>query len=290
MKTTKDQQERTRQALLKAAAELMVSQGFDGTSMKQIARAAGIGDATIYQYFPTKEHLLLGFMAQQVNAALTQWRSTPDLPDFDLQENLQSLLDALLAQLMPEREFVALIVERLHNGWLTSAWAQPMPGRAALAEAFSTLLVNAQARGEIPPIAFASSAGALLADFTLGVVVFWLRDRSPHFGDTTRLVDLSLDLLVLVLRTGLVSKLLELGGFVLRSQMARLMQPGNQALDWLHLARNGLRAAAEAGQHTHPRGTRKPADPATDPPAAQAKPAAAASRPRTPRTSRKEAR
>lgn len=244
MRTTKDQQDRTRRALLQAAADLMTRQGLDATSMKQIARAAGVGDATIYHYFPSKEQLLLGFLALQVEDALQRWRATPDLSEFDLREQLQSLVDAVLAQLLPEREFVGLLQRHLQGGALL--WNQALPGRTALAAQFGAVLEQAQGRGEIAPLGFAQALGALLADYTLGVVAYWLRDNSPHFGDTTRLIDLSLDLLVLVLRTGLVNKLLELGGFVLRSQMARVLQPGSAALDWLALARGGLQAAAGA--------------------------------------------
>lgn len=42
------------------------------------------------------------------------------------------------------------------------------------------------------------------------------------------------------LRSGLVDKVLELGGFMLRSQMARLMHDGTGLLDLLQLARRGL--------------------------------------------------
>jgi len=47
--------------------------------------------------------------------------------------------------------------------------------------------------------------------------------------------------LVLALRSGLVDKLLALGGFMVRSQLARLMQDGSGLMDVLALAR---RAAA----------------------------------------------
>ncbi|MGQ0710262.1 MAG: TetR/AcrR family transcriptional regulator [Rhodoferax sp.] len=284
MRTTKDQQDRTRRALLQAAADLMTRQGLDATSMKQIARAAGVGDATIYHYFSSKEQLLLGFLALQVDDAVQHWRATPELSDFDLREQLQSLVDAVLAQLLPEREFVGLLQRHLQGGALL--WSQALPGRAALAAQFGAVLEQAQGRGEIAPLGFAQALGALLADYSLGVVAYWLRDTSPHFGDTTRLIDLSLDLLVLVLRTGLVNKLLELGGFVLRSQMARVLQPGSAALDWLALARGGLQAAAGASAGTGAAPWRAAPQSASAPPRAAAAPSrarGAASPPAKPR-------
>ncbi len=45
----------TRQAILNAAHQLFVQQGYHGTSMRQIAEAAGIGLSSLYNYFQSKE-------------------------------------------------------------------------------------------------------------------------------------------------------------------------------------------------------------------------------------------
>ena len=45
MKTTRQQQDATRRQIVASAVDLMTRQGFDGTTMKDIARAAGIGRA-----------------------------------------------------------------------------------------------------------------------------------------------------------------------------------------------------------------------------------------------------
>ena len=51
--------ERTRQAILDVSLSLFEQQGFDRTTMEQIAEQAGIGIATLYRYFPTKDSVLL---------------------------------------------------------------------------------------------------------------------------------------------------------------------------------------------------------------------------------------
>ena len=66
MKTTRQQQDATRRQIVASAVDLMTRQGFDGTTMKDIARAAGIGDATIYKYFPTKDRIVLGYVDEAV--------------------------------------------------------------------------------------------------------------------------------------------------------------------------------------------------------------------------------
>lgn len=53
--TTLTKGERTRQAILDAAERLILSQGYNGTSMRQIADGAGIAVGGIYNHFASKE-------------------------------------------------------------------------------------------------------------------------------------------------------------------------------------------------------------------------------------------
>jgi len=51
--------EQTRAAVLDAALDAFEERGYDGTTMEEIAEAAGIGIATLYRYFPSKDQILL---------------------------------------------------------------------------------------------------------------------------------------------------------------------------------------------------------------------------------------
>ena len=50
---------RARVAVQDAALELFARQGYDGTTVEEIAAAAGISPATFYRYFPKKEDVIL---------------------------------------------------------------------------------------------------------------------------------------------------------------------------------------------------------------------------------------
>ena len=244
MRTTKTQQEKNRRLIVRTAVELMSRQGFEATTMKQIARAAELGDATIYKYFPSKEKLVLGYFELQVADALQQLGLTPDQQDFGLQERLQLLIDSLLERFLADREFVAMAHKMVQSAPMLLV-GQDLPGKTLLRQAFLEMLERAEAQGEIAPCAFKSSLGGLMADYVYGITAYWLKDDSEQFGNTTQLVDLSLGVLVLALQTGLINKLLDLGGFLLRSQLARLLQgSGGGLLDLLSLAKRGLGAAA----------------------------------------------
>lgn len=245
MKTTRQQQDATRRQIVASAVELMTRQGFDGTTMKDIARAAGIGDATIYKYFPTKDRIVLGYLDQVAHAALADTLQTPGFTGYGLQEKLQRLTDAVLERLLADREFVAQVRSLARRSPL-SMLAEPLAARQNLREAVTSFLEAAEASGEIEPCDFKGLAGSLYTDYLAGVVTYWLADTSEEFADTAQLVDLSLGVLVQALRSGLVNRVLQLGGFVLRSQMARMAQHGSGLLGMLQLARQTLGSAPPA--------------------------------------------
>ena len=65
---TEEEQTRRRQEIFDASVHLFVEKGFAETSMREIAAAAGIGKATLYDYFKTKDDILLSFFEREVRA------------------------------------------------------------------------------------------------------------------------------------------------------------------------------------------------------------------------------
>jgi AcrR family transcriptional regulator len=52
--------EQRRREILAAALELFSTKGFEDTAVQDIAASAGVAIGTVYLYFPSKEHVLLG--------------------------------------------------------------------------------------------------------------------------------------------------------------------------------------------------------------------------------------
>ncbi len=57
--------ERTRNAIMDAAYDLFLKNGFHGTSMRDIAQAAGIALGGIYNHFATKEDIYLAMLMER---------------------------------------------------------------------------------------------------------------------------------------------------------------------------------------------------------------------------------
>lgn len=58
------QKEQTRQKILDALAEAITRPDFTAVTMAEIAKAAGVGEATLYRHFPNREVLLDGLVEQ----------------------------------------------------------------------------------------------------------------------------------------------------------------------------------------------------------------------------------
>jgi AcrR family transcriptional regulator len=63
---TEEEQTRRRKEIFNASVHLFLDKGFNETSMREIAEAAGIGKSTLYDYFPSKDDILLSFVEDEI--------------------------------------------------------------------------------------------------------------------------------------------------------------------------------------------------------------------------------
>ncbi|WP_441120004.1 TetR family transcriptional regulator [Nonomuraea sp. H19] len=75
--------EKTRVAILDAALDLFIEQGYESTTVEQIAGAAEISPRTFFRYFTSKDHLVLWFHDHGEEIMLETLTSRPpDEPPF----------------------------------------------------------------------------------------------------------------------------------------------------------------------------------------------------------------
>jgi AcrR family transcriptional regulator len=94
--------ERTRREILDAALRLFETNGYDATTMEQIAEAAFVSPSTLYRYFPTKERTLLGHPALARAGLGSMLLTRPDTEP--LAEALGHTLHDFLTDLDADRE------------------------------------------------------------------------------------------------------------------------------------------------------------------------------------------
>ena len=64
---TPEEQTRVRREIVTACVPLFVEKGFHETSMQEIGAAAGLGKSTLYDYFKTKDDILIYYFEDQLS-------------------------------------------------------------------------------------------------------------------------------------------------------------------------------------------------------------------------------
>ncbi len=218
MKINEQDKQLTRVRLLEAAVDVITEKGFKAATMREIAKRAQVGDATIYNYFPSKEKLLYGYCEYVQQQVMLELKEISDFHEYSLHEQLQQLVETELRVWLPAREFLQQVFE------LT--FAMPVAGYNHLEETrrlFTDMVVDmldaAIEAGEIPDQPYRELLPRLFWDYMNGILGYWLRDTSEGFANTSQVVDRSMELAANILQQGMVGKLLDLASFLFRTHI-----------------------------------------------------------------------
>ena len=74
-----------REAIIEAARSLFAKQGYEETTISEIARAAGVGVGTVYLYFQNKRRILIE-VSVSVNASIATAMQAPELLAIPIQQ------------------------------------------------------------------------------------------------------------------------------------------------------------------------------------------------------------
>jgi AcrR family transcriptional regulator len=130
-----------REHILETALKLFARHGFDGTSTKQIAQAAGIAEGLIFHYFPTKDDLLNAVLETRHSFIGELRNLLEDAEHKPAAEVLQELATGWLNTLRREKEITLVL--------FSTAQTNPKVGaalKALIAEGVSRLSTYLSAR------------------------------------------------------------------------------------------------------------------------------------------------
>jgi len=181
--------EETGLRILDSALALFRQEGFDKTTMRDIAEKAGVATGAAYYYFPSKDAIVMEFytrscaeMQPLLEAALQQ---APRL-----EARLRALIQVKLDYFASNRDVLRAL---LRNGAdpnhpLSPFSAQTREIRDIDIAWFRRILVDCGTR--IPRDLEPHLPGVLWF-FQMGVILFWVIDDSPNQTRTARLLELA---------------------------------------------------------------------------------------------------
>jgi len=189
--------EETRARILAAALDLFRREGFEAATMRQIASAAGVATGAAYYYFDSKDSIVLAFydqaqqdLAPRLEQVLASTR--------DLEARLGAILDAKLHYFEATRPLLGALAAHADPDHPLSPFSpQTESIRASDMQCFARALEGSRVRVADD---LKDYLPRLLWMYQMGVLLFWIYDRSPAQRKTRALLDQSLRIVVALIK------------------------------------------------------------------------------------------
>ena len=191
MRITVEAKTATRERILETATRLLMGSGWNGTTTRDIAAAAGIATGTLFNYFPTKEAIAATLISDALQRGAHQFSLARDANN-SLAADLFSLIWTGLSHLREYRKFLAPAAETIFSPLARSS--PHSPGDSIRVDHLE--LVQATVIDHGFPVPLSPVTMQLYWTLYLGVFAFWAADESPGQEDTLALLDQSLQLFV----------------------------------------------------------------------------------------------
>jgi AcrR family transcriptional regulator len=173
---------------MNAALRLFSEQGFTNTTVDAIAAAADIGKGTLFNYFSSKEHLIMAFgerLVGKLEAAAATMK-----PDKPLREMVRSAVHSVIREWHGNQRLLRAIVSTALSNDLMSERFQGLLAKARANVAL--LMKEGQRRGELRNDIPAPDLARLLQQSMFGAQLIWSLHPASNLVAT---VDQALDVL-----------------------------------------------------------------------------------------------
>ncbi len=175
----------TRRRLYQTAVSLMSARGWQDTTLRDVAKEAGVSVGLLYRYFPSKRAVVLA-LYDELSAEYVERGS--EMPPGRWRDRFLSALTTSLDVLRPHRGTLASLVPILVGDASEGLFAPSTAfSRVRVQGMFVQAVVGATdaPRGELAP-----ALGRLLYLLHLAILLLWLLDRSPGQRASSALVGL----------------------------------------------------------------------------------------------------
>lgn len=188
----------TGEKIFETALDLFRSEGFDSTTMRDVARSANVATGAAYYYYPSKEAIVLEFyrrasdaMQPNIDTALAGTRS--------LESRLRQVISVKLDHFAPNRSVLRAL---LRNGAdpkhpLSPFGAETRHIRETDIRWFRRILTGCGIR---IPRDLEPALPRILWFYQMGIIFFWVIDESSDQARTAKLLELSAKIVASLIR------------------------------------------------------------------------------------------
>jgi len=185
--------EETRLRILDAALALFRERGFEAATMREIAAKAGVATGAAYYYFSSKDAIVLAFyrratqeMAPQLEEVLAS--------SADLRKRLAGILEVKLRYFEPSRRLLTALAGHVDPEHPLSPFSEETKEIRERDIAIFERAVSGS-RQHVPRD-LTGVLPELLWLYQMGLILYWIYDRSPEQTKTASLVEKSLRVVV----------------------------------------------------------------------------------------------
>ncbi|WP_103941629.1 TetR/AcrR family transcriptional regulator [Thermomonospora echinospora] len=179
--------EQTRALIVETALRLFRERGYEATTMRAIAKEAGVSVGNAYYYFGSKEELIQAYYDELQDDHMAACRAVLER-ERDFAPRLLGVLRARVDTMVPYHQFAGKFFKFAAepNSPLNPFSAESGTARAAAIAIYrevvdgSTLRIDPDFRQELPE---------LLWLYSMGIVLYWVHDSSPGCRKTYLLIE-----------------------------------------------------------------------------------------------------
>ena len=184
MRISEQAKQSCRARILEKAAELFAARGFDQTTTRDIALAAGVAAGTMFNYFPSKETMAMTMVNEALARGREEFLARLDGSE-SLVEELFLLVSTELRRLRPLRPFLGPVLERSLS---------PFPRKSVCPEGETARQEHMEAvRQVMRRHGFTATpediAGTIYWSLYLGILASWTGDQSDNQEASQGLID-----------------------------------------------------------------------------------------------------
>ena len=185
--------EETRARILESALALFRERGYEQTTMRGIAENAGVALGNAYYYFESKEHLIQAFYAR-THAEHVAASQSVLAREKSFSERLRGVMHAKIDTIEPYHLFAGVLFRTAAD---PSSPLHPFSAESASArnESIATFGQTLTGSDSRVPDDLRAELPRLLWLYHLGIILFWIHDKSAGRRRTRRLVDSSASLI-----------------------------------------------------------------------------------------------